>query len=185
MSTASPAKAIEHLAAQIAIKRLLYDSSEDDPSSEDEYLPISSDLRVEPFSTRDHHVSSRTRSSPVRKARVAAKAGRPRKATPATPNKSSTLMFRRRSIDEITSTENTEDFKPARSRSGSVSEEISAKMAQQQCSADDPGAASAMESGSAVVRNASSVRVKRSHIPESADSLTNQASNKRMRGTDA
>jgi hypothetical protein len=178
MTTASPAKAIEHLASQIAIKRLLYDSSEDDPTSEDEYLPISSELRVEPFSTMEHHASSRTRSSPVRKTRLAAKASRPRKAT-ATPNSKSTVIFRKRSIDEITSTENSEDFKPNRSRSGSVSEEVSAKIAQQS-SGDDPATSNAIDS--TVVRTASSVRAKRNHLPEGTESI--QPNNKRIRGTD-
>jgi len=180
MSTASPAKAIEHLASQIAVKRLLYDSSEEDPTSEDEYLQISSDLRVEPISTMEHHASSRARSSPVRKARlVAAKAGRPRKAA-ATPNKS-TVLFRKRSIDEMTSTEKSDDFKPTRSRSESVSEEVSAKIAQQ--SSGDDTACSA-DSSSSGVRAAPSVRAKRNHLPEGTESIS-QPNAKHIRGTDA
>lgn len=175
---ASPAKAIEHLASKIAVKRLLYDSSEEDPTSDDEFPPISANLRVEPISTMERNVSStRARTAPVRTARLVSNSGkatRPRKAP--TPNKP---IFRKRSIDEIGSADKSEEeeFATTRARSESVSEEVSAKIAQQSGSGDEtPVAESA----------ARPVRAKRSHSrPDDAEPSLTQSSNKRIRSNDA
>ncbi len=180
METRNPASAIEYLASKIAVKRLLYDSSDEDPTSDEECLPISPNLRVEPLSTMDRH-SSISRSTPVRKARLAAsKSGRPRKAT-ATPNKSG-VIFRKRSIEEIASVEKPEEsFPPSRPRAGSVSEEISAKIAKQSSGEEAP-ASNAVET--AGIRNASTVRAKRTHRTEETEALV-PSSNKRIRSSDA
>jgi len=169
----TPARAIEHLASKIAVKRLLYDSSEEDPTSEDECAPINPKLRVEPISTLERSAAPRTRAAPVRKARLVAstKASRPRKAS--TPNKA---IFRKRPIDEIGSTGKSEeqDFPTTRARSESVSEEVSAKIAKQ-------GNGDEMPTGEPAARP---VRTKRSHRPEDAETLS-QSSSKRIRSNDA
>lgn len=180
METRSPANAIEHLASKIAVKRLLYDSSDEDPTSEDECFPISPNLRVVPISTLDRN-SSKSRLTPVRKARSApTKANRPRKAT-ATPNKAG-VIFRKRSIDEIASAEKPEEaFSPNRSRAGSLAEEVSAKFAQQ-VSGDDPAVSNPLEA--TTIRNSSSVRGKRPHRSDESETL-GPVSSKRIRGSDA
>lgn len=180
MDTRTSASAIEHLASKIAVKRLLYDSSDEDPTSEDECLSISPSLRVEPIATMERQ-SSISRTTPARKARVASsKAIRPRKAI-STPNKAG-VVFRKRSIDEIASTEKPEEaFSPNRSRTGSMSEEVSAKIAQQS-SSDDLPASMSLESTS--IRNTSAVRAKRTHRSEETETL-GSTSSKRIRGSDA
>lgn len=125
-SAGSPSKAIQNLASKIAVTRLLYDSSEEETTSEDD-MPIRPDFRFEPISpmerrttrstTRHYHarLSSRTNST-------------------TTPKKS-----RKRSVEEIVSSSLTEKQKDGplmlsqqqHPRSESVSEEVSAKIAQQ------------------------------------------------------
>eukprot|EP00429_Kryptoperidinium_foliaceum_P012919 CAMPEP_0176042020 /NCGR_PEP_ID=MMETSP0120_2-20121206/20849_1 /TAXON_ID=160619 /ORGANISM="Kryptoperidinium foliaceum, Strain CCMP 1326" /LENGTH=239 /DNA_ID=CAMNT_0017375431 /DNA_START=240 /DNA_END=959 /DNA_ORIENTATION=+ len=151
MQTVSPEKAIEHLAGKIAVRKLLYDSSEEDPSSDDECVTIRPDLRVEPIATVDRQARSRT--TPLRKARLVTKSSRSKKNASATPNK----LFRKRSIDEISPADKPEDNYTPRDRSGSVSEEVSAKIAKQS------GDEAALPSDSTNSRNTSAVRSKRAH----------------------
>lgn len=114
-SASSPSKAIQSLASKIAVSRLLYDSSEEEPTSEDD-MPMRADFRVEPIST----VERRTTRS-TRKARLSSR---------STPKKS-----RKRGMEEMVSLgEKPQDSSSSspRPRSESLSEEVSAKIAQQQ-----------------------------------------------------
>mmetsp|Transcript_95240 Transcript_95240/g.274297 ORF Transcript_95240/g.274297 Transcript_95240/m.274297 type:complete len:264 (-) Transcript_95240:149-940(-) len=180
METCSPAKAIEHLASKIAVKRLLYESSDEEPTSDDECLPINPNLRVDPISTMDR-LSSISRSTPMRKARASnSKGNRSRKATPAKSN----AVFRKRSIDEIATTERPEDaFSANRSRSESMSEEVSAKIAQQASGDDVPVSSNTLDPSNA--KSASTVRAKRTHRSEESETTLGPSSNKRIRSTDA
>jgi len=111
-SANSPSKAIQNLASKIAVTRLLYDSSEEEPASDDD-VPIQHDFRVKPISP----VERRTLQS-IRGARL--------------PSRSTPKRSRKRCMeDKVSAGESPQDGQSQRPRSESVSEEISAKIAQQ------------------------------------------------------
>jgi hypothetical protein len=113
-SASSPSKAIQTLASKIAVKRLLYESSEEDPTSEDD-VPMRPDFRVDPISTVERRTNRSTRSA--------------RLASRSTPKKS-----RKRCLEDVPSSGEKPQDSPLsspRPRAESVSEELSAKIAQQ------------------------------------------------------
>jgi hypothetical protein len=171
MSTSgSPAKAIELLAAKIALSKLLCESDEYASSDEDVLRPEQCIARVSSV----EKFTPRTTITPVgRKTRGSSKTTRP-KPKPAT--KSSTAG-RKRTIDEIlpAATNSPGSFQ-SRPRSDSAADEIDAKIAKQ---------SSEESTASDLIRSTPSVRAKRAHRAEDADPLNQPGSLKRSRGTES
>ena len=130
-SAGSPSKAIQNLASKIAVTRLLYDSSEEENTSEDDDMPIRPDFRFEPISPMERRTTRATTRH--NHARLSSR------STTTTPKKS-----RKRGVEEMVSSSMTEKPKDGtllssqqqRPRSESVSEEVSAKIARQQLEQD-------------------------------------------------
>lgn len=148
----SPAKAIELLAAKISLGNLLYDSSDEDPTS-DEDLAILPELRVKPVSTMDHQPSSRRKTTPLRRpSKVAIKTIRPRTKTPS----KGSLAGRKRSMEEIAAAEKKDSSFQTRERSDSVTAEVDAKIAAKKSNEEVTG-------NDSVTRATPNARAKRVH----------------------
>jgi hypothetical protein len=173
--TTSPAKAIELLASKISLQNLLYETSDEDPSSDEDLSSIRL-IRVEPVPEMDHRLASRPTKPTTqgRKSKSAAvKAAKPRSSK--TPSKNGTAG-RKRTIEDMTPTLDKRETTTRRERSDSVTAEVDAKIAKsnEESTVND-----------AVIRPTPGVRAKRVHrTDESSETVIQSSSHKRMRGTE-
>lgn len=173
LESESPEKAIEQLAAKIAVGNLMYDSSDEHEVPETQRLIIRADLRVEPVSRQG--VPVLRKGTPTKKGKSSGNKQRARKA----PSKSA-VAGRKRSVEEMASSSKTESQSfPNRPRADSVSEEVSAKIAKQ--SASDESAAATVDTTARTT--SAGVRTKRVHRSEPADKIVSTC-NKRIRGNE-
>jgi hypothetical protein len=157
----SPAEAIELLASKISLRNLLYDSSDEDPTSDDD-LAIRPELRVKPVSNVDHQLSSRRKPTPVRKlSKAAIKTVRPRTKTPS----KGSMAGRKRTIEEIAPVEKKDTSFQTRERSDSVTTEVDAKIAAKKSNEEGAG-------NESVIRPTANVRAKRVHRTDESESVT-------------
>jgi hypothetical protein len=173
----SPARAIELLASKISLVNLLYESSDEDPNSDDDLSSIRPDLiRVEPVPEMDHRLASRPMkpSTQGRKSKSATvKAAKPRSSK--TPSKNG-AAGRKRTIEEMTPILEKRETTTRRERSDSVTAEVDAKIAKsnEESTVNDN-----------VIRPTPGGRAKRVHrTDESSETVIQSSSHKRMRGTE-
>jgi len=165
----SPAQAIEHLAAKISLRNLLYDSSDEDLNSDDD-LVLRPELRVEPVSSLDRQVISRLNAG-RRPSTIAPKSARQRTKAPT----KSSLPGRKRKIEAIATVEKQDSKFQSRERSDSVTAEVDAKIAAKKSSEEIAGNESTM-------RSPQCVRAKRALRADDPESLNQTISHKRIRG---
>jgi hypothetical protein len=150
-ANSSAAEAIHNLASKIAVSNLMYESSDEDPTDQEQ-----PEMRIEPVSSLDRQLSSA--ASRIKPA--AATSTRKQKA--AGLNKFAKTKIkaagRKRSIDEVEK----KDAQTSRDRSDSVEVEVDAKMAQKQ---------SIEEVVETVIRPPNSVRAKRVHRGDEQESI--------------
>jgi hypothetical protein len=154
-ANSSAAEAIHNLASKIALSNLMYESSEEDPTDQEQ-----PEMRIEPVSSLDRQISSASRIKPA----AATSTRKPKAAalnkiakTKKTPNNNIKAAGRKRSIDEVEK----KDAQTPRDRSDSVEVEVDAKMAKKQ---------SNEEVVETAIRPANSVRAKR--VQESSTPAT-------------
>jgi hypothetical protein len=170
MASGSPAEAIELLASKISLRNLLYDSPDEDPTSD-----IRPELRVEPLSRMDlQPTSRRAKSTPVRKPKTPLKVARARTKTPS----KNVMAGRKRSIEEIASVEKKDStWLQKHDRSDSLGAEVDAKIAKQsndEAPANEPP-----------MRPTPNVRAKRVHRAEEAETISQTANtHNRTRGSE-
>jgi hypothetical protein len=163
-ANSSAAEAIHKLASKIAVSNLMYESSDDDPTDQEQ-----PEMRIEPVSSLDRHLSSASRI----KQAAAISTRKPKAAglnkiakTKKTPNNNIKAAGRKRSIDEVEK----KDSQTPRDRSDSVEVEVDAKMAKKH---------SNEEVVETAIRPANCVRAKRVHLEQ--ESSTPAAPHKRIR----
>lgn len=168
-ANASAAEAIHNLASKIAVSNLMYESSDEDPTDQEQ-----PEMRIEPLSSLDRQLSSGSRIKPA-----AATSTRKQKAaglnkfakTKKTPNNNTKATGRKRSIDEVEK----KDSQTSRDRSDSVEVRVDAKMAQKQ---------SIEEVVETAIRPPNSIRAKRVHRGDEQESSTPAPPHKRIRGSE-
>jgi hypothetical protein len=168
-ANSSAAEAIHNLASKIAVSNLMYESSDEDPTDQEQ-----PEMRIEPVSSLDRQLSSSSRIKPA----VATSTRKPKAAglnkivkTKKTPNNSIKAAGRKRSIDEVEK----KDAQNPRDRSDSVEVEVDAKMAKKQ---------SNEEVVETAIRPATCVRAKRVHRGDEQESSTPAPPHKRIRGSE-
>jgi len=166
----SPAAAIRLLASKISLRHLMNESSDEDPSNDDESV-IRPELRVEPVSTTER--LNRAKPASVRKTKPASKSVRAKAKTP-----SKTIPGRKRTIDEILPIEKMDLTNvPSRDRADSIASQVDAKIAQK---------SNEENTGLEVTSRASNTaRAKRMHRNDESDQVTSSGVHKRNRGSES
>ena len=165
----NPADAIQQLATKLSISNLIYESSDEDPTSDDGDVPLRPGVRIEPVSSQFPTVR-RITSTNQRKRPITSTVGKPSKSKTRNPGRSGiTPTGRKRNIDEVSPSEDkkntsTSESNSSRPRADSVTEAVDAKISSQAANSSSEGA-----TGTSVVR---SKRVHRTEEPETGTPAT-------------